>query len=55
VLDPMKNALEAYKIRLQGHLRRFKKIIGIYDKILKRIQPYRNIRNYAEKAEISEF
>lgn len=29
----MKNALEAYKIRLQWHLRRFKKIIGIYDKI----------------------
>lgn len=30
----MKNALEACKIRLQWHLRRFKKIIGIYDKIL---------------------
>lgn len=29
----MKNALEACKIRLQWHLRRFKKIIGIYDKI----------------------
>ena len=30
----MKNALEAYKIRIQWHLRRCKKIIGIYDKIL---------------------
>lgn len=33
----MKNALEACKIRLQWHLRRFKKIIGIYDKILYKI------------------
>lgn len=40
----MKNALEAYKIRLQGHLRRFKKIIGIYDKIF--VLKYICILNY---------
>ena len=36
----MKNALEACKIRLQWHLRRFKKIIGIYDKILYNKEKY---------------